>query len=624
MAYSRVPFTYTGGPQVFPTNFALGVLEVDHIRVTVDGVVDGLGDPVEYAFTYNTANGDVTVTDALTPGQTGTINRVVPIDALIADFEAGADVSKRNFVRAVKHTLMAVQEAADGRQADSELINETVATINAIADGIEDNVAQTAADRAATEAAAALAVPAAATASSAATTATAQAALAIDAAQDVQGNIIPVGAIMYFAGTAVPAGWLAADGSQVSTVFPELRNYLIAAGNPFGTFGGNPLLPNLVNTGFDRGGNVPDAVLQDLKPSGTAAATFTANVWNVRELTTEDDPGGLITYTPGQPTFTPTVDVFLDAVLVSGSTSIDRLWNVTDGVAVASATTQAHSLSGNVGAMTRSLQAHLVAGKTYRFESRPTVTLTSVTASGLGPELYLTAKFYRKTPDVVRTPCVKAFGDISLVGMADLSALLTSIATQAEALAGTDNTKLMTPLRVAQAIVSQPRLVAAANFNGTPLAGTYSRTGNVVTVTMTAHGLITGQFALFVVTTGSASTNFTAAVTVIDANTFTYVDSASGTTSGNITRRLVLRNFRNVNRIIATGTGIYRLEFFTALPSANYYAFVTAGLGGDNRVAGQIAPLADAMQTTQLTVEVVNHGTNARVDATWINVAVFG
>jgi hypothetical protein len=138
---------------VFPTNFALGVLEADHIRVTVDGVVDGLGDPVEYAFTYNAATGDVAVLDDLTSGQTGVIQRIVPLDELVADFEAGADVSKRNLVRATKQTLMAVQEAADGREADNILITETVNTINEIADGIADNVAQTTADRIAAEAA---------------------------------------------------------------------------------------------------------------------------------------------------------------------------------------------------------------------------------------------------------------------------------------------------------------------------------------------------------------------------------------------------------------------------------------------------------------------------------------
>jgi hypothetical protein len=178
MAYSRVPFTYTSGPQVFPTSFALGVLEADHIRVTVDGVVDGLGDPVEYAFTYNATTGDVTVLDTLTSGQTGVIQRSVPLDELVADFEAGDDVSKRNLVRATKQTLMAVQEAADGREADNILITETVETINDIAASIEDNVAQTTADRIAAEAAADTAVPAAATATAQAAIATTQAGLA--------------------------------------------------------------------------------------------------------------------------------------------------------------------------------------------------------------------------------------------------------------------------------------------------------------------------------------------------------------------------------------------------------------------------------------------------------------
>ncbi len=47
--------------------------------------------------------------------------------------------------------------------------------------------------------------------------------------------------------------------------------------------------------------------------------------------------------------------------------------------------------------------------------------------------------------------CIKAFGAVATEGMADLAALLTAISSQAEAEAGADNTKLMTPLRVRQA-----------------------------------------------------------------------------------------------------------------------------------------------------------------------------
>lgn len=54
--------------------------------------------------------------------------------------------------------------------------------------------------------------------------------------------------------------------------------------------------------------------------------------------------------------------------------------------------------------------------------------------------------------NIAMLPCIKAFGTVSVAGMADLSALLNAIATQAQAEAGTDNTKLMTPLRTKQAV----------------------------------------------------------------------------------------------------------------------------------------------------------------------------
>jgi len=49
-------------------------------------------------------------------------------------------------------------------------------------------------------------------------------------------------------------------------------------------------------------------------------------------------------------------------------------------------------------------------------------------------------------------PYIKAFGAITIEGMADLSALFNALATEMEAIAGTDNTKLMTALRVRQAM----------------------------------------------------------------------------------------------------------------------------------------------------------------------------
>ena len=65
-------------------------------------------------------------------------------------------------------------------------------------------------------------------------------------------------------------------------------------------------------------------------------------------------------------------------------------------------------------------------------------------------------------------------------------------------------------------------------------AGTYSRTGNTVTVTVTAHGLANGQAFGFAANDGAASSgNFTVA-SVANANAFTFTDLFNtGSTSGN-------------------------------------------------------------------------------------------
>lgn len=70
---------------------------------------------------------------------------------------------------------------------------------------------------------------------------------------------------------------------------------------------------------------------------------------------------------------------------------------------------------------------------------------------------------------------------------------------------------------------------------GGATSGTYSRTGNLVTVTMVAHTLTTGDHAYLDFTTGAA-TDGGYVVTVVDEDTFTVDDLASGATSGDVTR----------------------------------------------------------------------------------------
>ena len=69
---------------------------------------------------------------------------------------------------------------------------------------------------------------------------------------------------------------------------------------------------------------------------------------------------------------------------------------------------------------------------------------------------------------------------------------------------------------------------------GKRIASSYSRSGSTVTVTATAHGLVTGdQVDMTIITGNGTSGTFTVTVTGVD--TFTYTDTSSGTTSGTAT-----------------------------------------------------------------------------------------
>jgi hypothetical protein len=64
-----------------------------------------------------------------------------------------------------------------------------------------------------------------------------------------------------------------------------------------------------------------------------------------------------------------------------------------------------------------------------------------------------------------------------------------------------------------------------------PVAATYAQAGTAVTVTSTAHGLVTGQVIgiSYSVGTGGAATSGNYAITRVDANTFTIVSPNNNT-----------------------------------------------------------------------------------------------
>ena len=132
------------------------------------------------------------------------------------------------------------------------------------------------------------------------------------------------------------------------------------------------------------------------------------------------------------------------------------------------------------------------------------------------------------------------------------------------------------PAALSTASGSAPSYSARAwvNFNSVPLTGTYSQTGTTVTVTITSHGLATGQIANLDFTSGTA-VDGSYTVTVTGANTFT-VTQASRTTSGSVTLRNSIRASGNVSSITDSFIGIFTINFTTAMSDTYYATFITA------------------------------------------------
>lgn len=132
---------------------------------------------------------------------------------------------------------------------------------------------------------------------------------------------------------------------------------------------------------------------------------------------------------------------------------------------------------------------------------------------------------------------------------------------------------------------------AWANFDATAnadLAGTFSRSGTTVTVTVTGHGLIAGNlvFIDFTVGTGTvAPDGLYQVATVTDANIFTVTSVASATGTGTVTLlRKEIKSSGNISCVSAAAPspvippstsdspadGYYVANFSVALPNANF------------------------------------------------------
>jgi hypothetical protein len=168
---------------------------------------------------------------------------------------------------------------------------------------------------------------------------------------------------------------------------------------------------------------------------------------------------------------------------------------------------------------------------------------------------------------------------------------------------------------------------AWVNFNGLPATGTYSRTGTLITCTVTSHGLSSGQAVSLDFTTGTA-TDGSYIVTVTGVNTFEVTDTVSGSTSGNVTVQIRVRASGNVSSITDNTTGDYTVNFTTSIPDVNYTNIF--GQQYDNSASaspyfmGIRAEFGVITTKTTSALRVCTANFNGtRTDAVDVNVAIF-
>lgn len=167
---------------------------------------------------------------------------------------------------------------------------------------------------------------------------------------------------------------------------------------------------------------------------------------------------------------------------------------------------------------------------------------------------------------------------------------------------------------------------AWVNFHGTPTAGTYTQSGTTITVTITSHGMSTGQTAYLTFTTGTAVSGYYT-VTVTGANTFTVTSGTSASTSGDMTRDVWVRAQGNISSIVYNGTGDYTITFTNAFPDTFYVMSGSAtenfGSGsGSGIVVYRTGSTALSLKTTtQCRINVCNNNADSNINSPNVEIA---
>lgn len=298
--------------------------------------------------------------------------------------------------------------------------------------------------------------------------------------QTLATTYIPIGTVIWFSANTPPSGYLECDGSAISrTVYADLFSTI---GTTFGSGDGSTTfnLPDLRGEfvrGWDNG-----------RGADSGRGFGSTQSWAIENITGSIEPSG-----------TPNEAVFGEEALTA---------------------TGAFELEPNESGASPGGSDQSQPGG-FNFDASRVVQTADET----------------RPRNVALLPCIRAFGQVDIEGAADLSALLASIATQSEAAAGLDNTKIMTPLRTYQGIIAR----AATK--------TEMEAGNDATklVTPDSHKFASGSI--------KAWSNFT---------------------------DTVIRESYNYSSITDTGTGQPRLSMTNAMNTVNYAIQFTGADVSDN------------------------------------------
>ena len=229
---------------------------------------------------------------------------------------------------------------------------------------------------------------------------------------------MPIGTIQWFSGKSenIPAGWLEADGTEVTSTYPTLRQFLVDNDSPYGTSGGNPRLPDMRGR-FARGYN-PSNINEHY---ASIVGTYQGHTYERHA----HDAGYLVTDTSGAHTHT------IKGNNGQNNGQLTAPYIRPDGAETLTTDGQSVQLSGN--------HTHTVTGTTAHAGSTSTGNET-------------------RPSNISFVPIIKAWGSLlgaANLGVADIAGLLDNIASIQQATDGTDNTHFMSPLRVNQVLTNR-------------------------------------------------------------------------------------------------------------------------------------------------------------------------